>query len=131
MDLHDIISLLSEIFTIVGLLIGVPLYTIGLSVRGFGHRWVQADGVVAATKTGSVIRWFDTTGEVHEARADSHETAHLEPGDDVTLWFNARAPERCRTHSPDHDGKALRLTGLSLIGLGVGSAILGIILLFV
>ena len=128
MDLHDIISLLSEIFTIVGLLIGVPLYIIGLSVRGFGHRWVQADGVVAA---GPVIRWFDSTGEVHEARADSHETVHLEPGDDVTLWFNARSPERCRTHSPDHDGKALRLTGLILIGLGVGSAILGIILLFV
>ncbi|WP_241983727.1 MULTISPECIES: DUF3592 domain-containing protein [unclassified Cryobacterium] len=131
MDLHDIVSMLSEIFTIVGLLVGVPLYIIGLSVRGFGGRWVEADGVVAATTSGPVIRWFDTTGEVHEARADSHETVHLEPGDDVTLWFNARAPERCRTHSPDHDGKAWRLTGLILTSLGLGSAVLGIVLLFV
>jgi hypothetical protein len=130
-DLHDIVSILSEIFSIVGLLVGIPLYLVGLSVRGFGHRWVQTDGVVAATSAGPVIRWFDSTGEVHEALADSHETAHLNPGDDVTLWFNARSPERCRTHSPDHDGKALRLTGLILAGIGAGSAILGIVLLFV
>ena len=123
--------MLSEIFTIVGLLVGVPLYIVGLSVRGFGGRWVQTDGVVAATASGSVIRWFDSTGEVQEARADSHETVHLQPGDDVTVRFNARSPERCRTHSPDHDGKALRLTGLILTGIGVGSAILGIVLLFV
>ena len=130
MDLHAIISMLTEIFTIVGLLVGLPLYIAGLSVRGFGGRWVQTDGVVAATASGPVIRWFDSTGEVHEALADSHETVHLDPGDDVTVWFSARSPERCRTHSPDHDGKALRLTGLILLALGVASAILGIVLLF-
>ena len=45
-DLHDIVSMLSEIFTIVGLLVGIPLYIVGLSVRGFGGRWVQTDGVM-------------------------------------------------------------------------------------
>lgn len=131
MDLHDIVSMLSEIFTIVGLLVGLPLYITGLSMRGFGSRWVQTDGVIAQTSQGPVIRWFDSTGEVHEALADSHESVSLEPGDDITVWFRPRSPERCRTHSPDHDGKALRLTGLILLGIGVGSAVLGIVLLFV
>lgn len=131
MNVHDIVSLLSEIFSIVGLLVGIPLYIVGWSMRGFGGRWVQTDGVVAAAGTGRVIRWFDQAGEVHEAPADSHETAHLDAGDDVTVWFNARAPERSRTHTPDHDGKALRLTGLILIGVGLGSAVLGVVLLFV
>jgi hypothetical protein len=130
-DLHDIVSMLSEIFTIVGLLVGIPLYIAGLSMRGFGGRWVETDGVIAQTAQGPVIRWFDTTGEVHEALADSHESVSLAPGDDITVWFRSHAPERCRTHSPDHDGKALRLTGLILICIGAGSAILGIVLLFV
>jgi hypothetical protein len=130
-DLHDIVSMLSEVFTIVGLLVGIPLYIAGLSMRGFGGRWIETDGVIAQTQQGPVIRWFDSTGEVHEALADSHESVALVPGDDITVWFRSHAPARCRTHSPDHDGKALRLTGLILIGIGAGSAILGIILLFV
>lgn len=131
MDLHDLISLLSEIFSIVGLLVGIPLYIAGLSMRGFGGRWVQTDGVIAQASQGPVIRWFDGEGDVHEARADTHETDGLRPGDDITVWFLGRAPHRCRTHSPDHDGKALRLTGLILLAVGIASAILGVVLLFV
>jgi hypothetical protein len=130
-DLHDIVSMLSEIFTIVGLLAGIPLYIAGLSMRGFGGRWVQTDGVIAQTARGPVIRWFDTDGEVHEALADSEEATGLDTGDDIPVWFRPHTPSRGRTHPPDHDGKALRLTGLILIGVGVGSAIFGIVLLFV
>jgi hypothetical protein len=130
-DFHEIISLVSEILTLIGLVLGIPLYIAGLSMRGFGGRWVEADGVIAASAAGPVIRWFDETGEVHEAHADTHETHHLEPGDDVTVWFLAHSPDRCRTHSPDHDGKALRLIGLILLGTGVGAGILGIVLLFI
>jgi hypothetical protein len=130
-DLHDLVSLLSEIFSFVGFLVGIPLYIAGLSVRGFGGRWVQTDGVIAQTAQGPVIRWFDGEGDVHEAHADTHETVGLRPGDDITVWFSRRAPSRCRTHSPDHDGKALRLTGLILIGVAVAAAILGVVLLFV
>jgi hypothetical protein len=130
-ELHDIVSMLSEIFTIVGLLVGLPLYLVGLSMRGFGGRWVKTDGVIAESAQGSVIRWFDTTGEVHEALADSPESNSLEPGSDVPVWFRAHVPSRGRTHTPEQDGKALRLAGLILLAVGVGSAILGLVLLFV
>jgi hypothetical protein len=129
-DLHDIVSMLSEVFTIVGLLVGIPLYIAGVSMRGFGNRWVQTDGVIAQSARGPVIRWFDTDGEVHEALADSHEAANLSTGDDIPVWFRPHTPSRGRTHPPDHDGKALRLTGLILIGVGAGAAVLGIVLLF-
>ena len=131
MEAIDIVSMLTELFTIVGLLVGLPLYLVGLSVRGFGGRWVKTDGVIAKTAQGSVIRWFDTTGEVHEALADSPESTDLEPGSDIPVWFRAHFPSRGRTHPPDQDGRALRLAGLILLAVGVGSAILVIVLVFV
>jgi hypothetical protein len=130
-DLHDIVSMLTEIFTIVGLLGGIPLYIAGVSMRGFGGRWAETDGVIAQSARGPVIRWFDTDGDVHEAPADSPESAGLSTGDDIRVWFRPHTPSRGRTHPPEHDGKALRLTGLVLIGVGAGSAVLGIVLLFI
>ncbi|TFD42005.1 sortase [Cryobacterium sp. Sr8] len=131
MDAHDIAGLLSEILTLVGLLGGGGLYLAGLAVRDLRGRWVRTEGVIAGAGPGPVIRWFDRTGEVHESPATTQETAILEPGDDVPVWFRARSPWRCRTHAPDHDGKALRLTGLVLLGVGIAAAVLGFVLLFV
>ena len=131
MDVHDIAGLLSEVLTIVGLLVGGGLFLTGLAVRDLRGRWVRTEGVIAGAGPGSVIRWFDDTGEVHESPATTHETAGLMPGDDVPVWFRPRSPSRCRTHTPDHDGRALRLTGLVLLGTGIVAAIVGFVLLFV
>jgi hypothetical protein len=131
MDVHDIAGLLSEILTLVGLLLGGGLYLTGLAVRDLRGRWVRTEGVIAGAGAGAVIRWFDGTGEVHESPATTHETARLEPGDDVPVWFRPRSPSRCRTYAPDHDGKALRLTGLILLGVGIAAGMLGFVLLFV
>ena len=130
MDAHEILGLLSEILTLVGLLGGAGLYTAGLAARGFRGRWVRTEGVIASAGPSPVIRWFDGVGEVHESPATTHETDRLEPGDDVPVWFRARSPWLCRTHAPDHDGKALRLTGLVLLATGAAAAVLGIVLVF-
>lgn len=133
LDAHAIAGLLSEILTIVGLLAGAGLFLAGLAVRSSSGRWVRTEGVIASAGSGSgtVIRWFDGTGEVHEMPATTHETALLEPGDDVPVWFRPRSPSPCRTHTPDDDGKALRLTGLILLATGAAAAVLGVVLIFV
>ena len=126
----DFIGIISEILTLVGLIIGTTLYIVGLSVRGISGRWTRTSAVIAASGAATVIRWFDDLGDVHECPADTHETHHLVPGDDVRVWFRNRHPERCRTHDPDLDGKGLRLIGLVLLGIGVVAGVTGIVLMF-
>ncbi|TFC49552.1 sortase [Cryobacterium sp. TMT1-21] len=130
MDAQSLAALISEVLTLVGLVVGAALFAAGLFVRGIKGRWLQTDGVIASSASGTVIRWFDTHGEVHERPADTHETHRLPPGEDVPLWFNARTPSRCRTHTPESEGKALRLTGLVLLIVGAASGVLGIVLMF-
>ncbi|KFF59590.1 hypothetical protein JF66_10265 [Cryobacterium sp. MLB-32] len=131
MDGNSMAGIISEILTLVGLVAGVPLLIIGLIVRGISHRWVKTDGVIAVSKNGSVIRWFDEEGDVHAGHQNTHESHGLVPGDDIIVWFLPRSPERCRTDDPSHDGRALRLTGIILVGVGVVSAIVGFVLMFV
>ncbi|WP_241979897.1 DUF3592 domain-containing protein [Cryobacterium glaciale] len=131
----DFAGIVSEILTLVGLVIGALLYMVGLSVRGISGRWTRTTAVIAASGTSAagpatVIRWFDGDGDVHECPAETHETHHLVPGDDVRVWFRNRDPERCRTHDPELDGKGLRLIGLVLLGIGVLAAVAGIVLMF-
>ncbi|MDJ0348616.1 DUF3592 domain-containing protein [Cryobacterium sp. PH29-G1] len=130
MDPISFFGILTEILTVVGLVVGAALFIVGLGVRGFSGQWVKTHAVIAASAAGTVIRWFDNVGDVHECPADTHETHLLTPGTDVVLWFRRRAPERCRTHDPEHDGKGLRLTGIVLLGLGVVAGIVGIVLMF-
>ncbi|TFC09675.1 sortase [Cryobacterium algoritolerans] len=131
MDAHSLTSLISEVLSLVGLALGVILYLAGAFVRGIKGRWIAADGVIAASGTGTVIRWFDQDGDVHECPATTHETHQLPPGRDVPLWFNSRTPTHCRTHAPEAEGRGLRLTGLILLGTGLAAAILGFVLMFV
>ena len=126
----DFVGILSEILTFVGLIVGATLYLVGLSVRGISGRFTRTSAVIALSKQKTVIRWFDGDGDVHECPADTHETHHLVPGDDVRVWFRTRQPERCRTHDPDLDGKGLRLTGLVLLALGIVAAVVGVVLMF-
>jgi len=131
MDALSLVSLLSEVLTLVGLVVGGVLFAAGLVVRGVKGRWLLTDGVIASSPAGTVIRWFDRDGDVHECPANTHETHRLAPGEDVPVWFNLRTPSRCRTHTPEAEGRALRLTGLILLGIGAASGVLGIVLLFV
>lgn len=130
MHVLDFVGILSEILTVVGLLIGALLYIVGIAVRGISGRWTRTNAVIAAFGPATVIRWFDDFGDVHERPADTHETHHLVPGDDVRVWFRNRQPERCRTHDPELDGKALRLTGLVLLAIGALAGVVGLVLMF-
>ena len=131
LDIHTTAGLISEVLTVIGLFGGTTLLIAGLSVRAISGRWVRADGVIASSDSGTLIRWFDGDGEVHESPAVTHETYQLVPGDDVPVWFHFRTPSRCRTNAPEFDGKALRVTGLILLGTGLVAAALGIVLMFV
>ncbi|OUE27109.1 DUF3592 domain-containing protein [Clavibacter michiganensis] len=129
-------SLIVEFLTWIALVPGVLLYVAGLSVRLLGRRWSATEGLVAdapavdGAAPARVLRWFDGDGDVHEAPADTPEIRDLSAGSDVRVWFSPRSPWRVRTHAPELDGRALRVTGLVLIGIGALAAVVGIALLF-
>ena len=129
-------SLIIEFLTWIALVPGILLYVAGVSVRVLGRRWTATEGLVADGPAGGdgassrVLRWFDHEGDVHEAQADAPETRDLPVGSDVRVWFSPRAPWRVRTHAPELDGRALRVTGLVLIGIGAAAAVAGIAILF-
>jgi len=131
-------SLIVEFLTWIALIPGLVLYVSGISIRVLGRRWRATEGLVAeapaaddGAASGRVLRWFDDDGDVHEAPADTDETRDLAAGSDVRVWFSPRAPWRVRTHAPELDGRALRITGLVLIGIGAVAAVAGIGLLFI
>ncbi|WP_440696871.1 sortase [Clavibacter nebraskensis] len=131
-------SLIIEFLTWIALVPGIALYVAGVSVRVLGRRWRAAEGLVADAPaqpgqdggSARVLRWFDDEGDVHEAPADTPETRELAPGSDVRVWFSPRSPWRVRTHAPELDGRALRVTGLVLIGIGAAAAVAGVVILF-
>jgi hypothetical protein len=131
-------SLIIEFLTWIALVPGIALYVAGVSVRVLGRRWRAAEGLVADAPaqpgqdggSARVLRWFDDEGDVHEAPADTPETRDLAPGSDVRVWFSPRSPWRVRTHAPELDGRALRVTGLVLIGIGAAAAVAGVVILF-
>jgi hypothetical protein len=126
----DALSVLCELFTWIGLIGGVIVLPFGVAARMAGRRWVSTTGVIASGPIGRLVRWFDTTGEVHQADARTPETAGLEVGDDLRVYFSPRRPDRMRTDSPAHDGHALLLIGGILLVLGILAWIAGLLLLF-
>ena len=131
MDAHDLIALISEVLTLVGFVAGAVLYALGLAIRGVKGGWIATDGVIASSGSHTVIRWFDRLGDVHERAANTHESHRLAPGEDVQVWYHSRDASRGVTHAPESEGRALRVTGLILLGTGLVSAILGVVLMFV
>ncbi len=126
----DALALLCELFTWIGLIGGVLLLPLGVAARIAGKRWVGTTGVIASGPMGRLVRWFDTAGEVHQMDANTPESAVLEVGTDIHVYFSPRRPDRMRTDSPAHDGRALLLLGGILLGIGILAWIAGLLLLF-
>jgi hypothetical protein len=127
----DALAVLCELFTWIGLIGGVLLIPFGIAARVAGRRWVGTTGVIASGPMGPLVRWFDTAGEVHQADARTAESAGLEVGSDIRVYFSPRRPDRMRTDSPAHDGRALLLIGGIMFVLGIVAWIAGLLLLFV
>ena len=127
----DALALLCELFTWIGLIGGVLVLPLGVAARIAGKRWVRTTGVIASGPMGPLVRWFDTAGDVHQVDATTPECTGLEVGSDIPVYFSPRRPDRMRTDSPTHDGRALLLLGGILLVIGILAWVAGLLLLFV
>lgn len=126
------VSLITELFSWIGLATGLVLLVVGLVRGAFFRGWRETLGVVVIAETGDLAyRWLGDDGMLYEAPAIDDETQVLEPGDDVTVYVSPRDPSIGRTDDPKHEGRALRTTGWILLGLGGVAVVVQFVLLFV
>ena len=133
----DVLALILELLTWVGLVPGVILLAAGYLRLVYSARFEKTWGVVIASPTGSgrpFIRWMDRGRELRTAPIPEgdldHEGKSLAVGDEVPVYFDRRKPERGRLDNPTGDGRLLRVLGWVLSGIGAGAAVVQLILLF-
>jgi hypothetical protein len=131
-DAIDAVSLITELFSWIGLGAGVVILVAGLLRGAYFRGWSETLGVVVIDARGDLAyRWLGEDGLLYEAPSIDDDTQVLEPGEDVTVYVSPRDPSVGRIDDPKHEGRALRTTGWILIGLGVLAVVLQFVLLFV
>ena len=124
-------SLITELFSWIGLGLGVVLLIAGYLRGAFFRGWREALGVVVLDEQGDLAyRWLGEDGALYEAPAIDDDSQVLEPGEDVTVYVNPRDPSVGRVDDPIHEGRALRTTGWILLGLGLAALVIQFVLLF-
>ncbi|PJJ65531.1 sortase [Compostimonas suwonensis] len=124
------ISLIVELFTWIGLVAGALFLIIGISIGIGARRWVETSAAVIDDEEGLRVRWLATDRELYELPITPIQLAELPDVDDLVIFYDDRHPERCRFHTPTHDGRAVRITGWVLIITGVLAGAASIALLF-
>lgn len=129
----DAIALILELLTGVGLVPGVILLIIGYTRRALAGRFDETWGVIIASPAGTEhpwFRWMDLARELHSApvAADAEDLPRV--GDEVKVYFDRRNPDNGRLDDPAGDGRALRVVGWLLTGLGVAAAAAQLVALF-
>ncbi|MGA1838888.1 DUF3592 domain-containing protein [Herbiconiux sp. 11R-BC] len=126
------VSLITELFSWIGLAAGLVLLVVGLVRGAFFRGWRETLGVVVVDSGGDLAyRWLGDDGMLYEAPSTELDAPVLEPGDDVTVYVNPRDPAIGRIDDPKHEGRALRTTGWILLGLGAVAVVVQFVLLFV
>ncbi|MFB2554932.1 DUF3592 domain-containing protein [Herbiconiux liangxiaofengii] len=131
-DPVDAASLITELFSWIGVALGAVLLVVGYVRGAFYRNWPETLGVVVLNDSGALVyRWLGDDGALYEAPCDDDQSHSPEPGDDVTVHVNPRDPAIGRIDDPSHEGRALRTTGWILLALGVGAVVAQFVLLIV
>jgi hypothetical protein len=130
-DAIDAVSLITELFSWIGLGAGVVLLVVGFLRGAYFRGWTETLGVVVIDAQGDLAyRWLGEDNLLYEAPSIDDDTQVLEPGEDITVYVSPRDPSVGRIDDPKHEGRALRTTGWILLGIGALAVVLQFVLLF-
>ncbi|QEO14152.1 hypothetical protein FLP10_06760 [Agromyces intestinalis] len=124
----DVIGLLLEVLSWVGLGAGAVLAIAWIAARSADGGWREVEVVVVpgVDQAAPVARWF-AGDELHERPLDADEQAKLEGGvEDAIGW--ATAGGRLRFERRSHAARVLGLLALILLVVGVVALAAGLIL---
>jgi hypothetical protein len=127
----DLVENLAELFTWIGLLLGAGCFVAVLILRAARSGWVETDAVVVEENGSAQLRWMTTDGELHKRALHPDEQSIIADPDELHVHYHRRAPHRVRFEVIGHGEKVLRAIGFILVGLGVLSLIVSLVVLFV
>ncbi|WP_404434000.1 hypothetical protein LG299_05615 [Microbacterium lacus] len=130
MPTHAIDAIL-EIFTWVGLGMGVLVGVLTVIVRVADGTWVPAQIVIGEDEHGRIARWFGDDGQVGQARL-SHEQEHALAGSETAHAFVRRGrSDRVRLSPGSPAVRGLSWLTIGFLALGALAALGSLIMLFV
>ena len=127
----DLVGILAELFTWVGLVLGAICLSIVFIIRASRAHWIETDAVIVEGAGSIQLRWMTIDGQLMIRELDSYERDAISDPDSLTIHYNRRSPSRARFEVVGHGEKVLWIIGLILFGLGIVAAIVGLIVLFV
>jgi hypothetical protein len=126
----DFFGNLAELFSWIGLGLGLVFLVLWLIVRSVSGRWIETDAEVVNESGAACLRWMSIDG-LHERPISAADRDQLHDADRVRLFYSQHAPERIRFDRIGHGENTLRLlTGL-LLGLGAVALVASIVVLFI
>ncbi|MGG7466319.1 hypothetical protein [Plantibacter sp. YIM 135347] len=154
MDVHDLIGLILEVFTWIGLGSAVVVLVIMLIARAADGTWVETHAVIVdgvgvdgagvdrARVDGDAspdpdpdvapkqLRWMTEESELYSRDLTDAEAAAIRDPDEAIVYYSRRDPSLARFGRRAEHAKALRLLFFVTAGVGVGSFIASFIVLF-
>lgn len=127
----DVVDLLVELLTWIGLLLGGACLLTLLILRGARGGWVETEAVVVDDGDGALVRWMTVEGELHSGIFEADDAGDTFDPDQLRIFYSRRAPHRYRLHAAAHGERVLQLLAFVLLGIGGVSFIVSIVLLFI
>ena len=125
------VDALTEIFSWVGIGLGIVLALVALVMHLADGTWVLTRAVVEDSPTGRLVRWFDETGGVGEAHLTHEQEHRLGDVDMADVYVRAGRRDRMRLTKGSPAVRAVALLGVGLLSLGVIALVISLVLLFV
>ncbi|WP_309617260.1 hypothetical protein [Salinibacterium sp.] len=120
------ISLLAEVFTIVGLGCGAVCFAILLAMRLSRGPWHT---VPAAINEGQ-LNWLSSDGDVHHRALTEAELALPHDNDSLEVFHRQRSTGNCYLKKSAPDESLVRLLGIIFAGIGALAVVASIVVLF-
>lgn len=112
----ETLAMIGEIFSWIGLGIGLPLLLLALAVRAADGPWEAVEIAVVRDDSGLSARWF--AGEDFRERGLRHDEAGLGEGWHRG-WVSSRRPWRARFSGPPATERICSVLGGMLTGVGI------------
>ena len=129
--MSEAVDALTEIFTWVGIGVGVVLALVALIMHLADGTWVQTRAVVVDSPTGRLVRWFDDDGGVGEAHLTHEQEHHLGDVDMADVYVRVGSSDRARLTKGSPAVRAIALLSAGLLALGIVAMVVSLVMLFV
>lgn len=128
--MSNVVDIVVELFTWVGLGVGVLLALAAVVLLLADGTWLPARAVVERVDDHRVVRWFDEHGGVNEAPLSSHDDARVGPADMTDIFYRRGSMHRMRLSASSPVVRFVALLAGGVLALGVGAFVISIVLLF-